>query len=191
MTTMRTVRLGGELADGFGATHRLAVSSVAEAVVAIDVNQPGFRAALRDLLDRGYRFQVTVAGRDIADGDVALVSRGDVLIVPVVMGANSKALAVVGVGLIAVAWMNPAMGTAMRMAMFGIGGGLAVGGVLGMMARVPTGDAVDASKGGKSSYVFGSGQSAGVQGVPVPVGCGVARGAGIVISAGIDVEDMG
>lgn len=190
MTTLRTIRLAGELAEQFGAMHRLAVASVAEAVVAIEANHPGFRAALRDLLDRGWMFQVTVAGRDIVDHEVQLVSRGDILVTPRVVGANSAVMAVVGVGLIAVGWMTFGTSSAIGMAMIGAGAGMALGGVLGMSVKIPTTDATDSSRGGKSSYVFGGGQSTGTQGEPVPVGVGVSRASGIVISAGINVEDM-
>lgn len=184
MTNVRTIRLAGELAERFGHTHQLAVSSVGEAVVAIEANHPGFRAALRDLLDRGWMFRVSVAGRDIADGEVQLVSRGDILITPVVVGANSMVMAVVGVVLIAVGAVT------YQPWLIAAGIGMTVGGILGMMVKIPTLDATDASKGGKSSYVFGGSQTTSEQGVPVPVGCGVARTQGIVISAGIDVEDM-
>lgn len=188
MTThVRTIRLAGELADTFGHTHRLAVSSVTEAVVAIEANHPGFRAALRDLLDRGWMFRVTVAGRDISDGEVQLVSCGDILIAPVVVGANSTVMTVVGIVLIAVGMMFPSPASPYLIA---AGSGMAVGGILGMMVKLPTMDAANGSQGGKSSYIFGGGQSTNEQGLPVPVGCGVARTQGIVISAGIDVEDM-
>lgn len=183
MTPLRTIRLAGELADQFGATHRLAVGSVGEAVVAIETNHPGFRACLRSLLDRGLMFRVTVAGRDISDGEVTLVSSGDVLITPVVVGASSTIMTVVGVVLLAVGAYT---GQTWLMA---AGAGMALGGVLGMMVKIPTLDATDSSS-GKSSYVFGGSRGTDAQGMPVPVGCGTARSEGIVISAGIDVEDM-
>ena len=42
----------------------------------------------------------------------------------------------------------------------------------------------------QKSYLFGGGQNTGVQGVPVPVGVGEMIYGGIVISAGISVEDI-
>lgn len=190
MTDVRTIRLAGELAEQFGHTHRLAVSSVGEAVVAIEANRPGFRAALRDLLDRGWMFRVSVAGRDIADGEVQLVSRGDILITPVVVGADGAVQAVVGVALIAAGFMSFGVTSAIGMAMIAGGAGMVLGGILGMMVKVPTVAATDGSKGGKSSYVFGGSQTTSEQGVPVPVLCGEVRTSGVVISAGISVEDM-
>lgn len=184
MTDVRTIRLAGELAEQFGHTHRLAVSSVGEVVVAIEANHPGFRAALRDLLDRGWMFRVSVAGRDIADGEVQLVSRGDILITPVVVGANNEVMTVIGIALIVVGVVTG------QPWLIAAGIGMTVGGILGMMVKIPTLDATDASKGGKSSWIFGGSQTTSEQGVPVPVLCGEPRTSGIVISAGIDVEDM-
>ncbi|KIA78989.1 hypothetical protein QR66_18415, partial [Chromobacterium piscinae] len=90
MSDVRTVRLGGPLGERFGQAHRLAVQSVAEAVVALDVVQPGFRQVLRDLDAEGLAFRVTVAGRDVAAEEITLVSAGDILIMPMIAGSGSK-----------------------------------------------------------------------------------------------------
>lgn len=185
MTQLRNVLLAGELAERFGASHRLAVASVREAVTALDALYPGFRAVLAGCLDRGMGFHVTVADRDITDDEVALVSVGDILIAPVVLGANATVQAVVGVGLIVAGVVT---GQPWLMAM---GAGMALGGVVGMMTKIPSVSAGQMESGNsQKSYLFGGGQNTGVQGFPVPVGVGEMIYSGIIISAGIDVEDI-
>lgn len=188
MTQQRNVLLAGELAEQFGASHRLAVASVREAVTALDVLYPGFRAALAACIERGMGFRVTVADRDITDDEVALVSVGDILIAPVVLGANAGVSAVLGVGLIAASfYFTGGTATALLMA----GGGMAIGGVVGMMTKIPAVSAGQIESGAsQKNYLFGGSQNTGVQGVPVPVGVGEMIYSGIVISAGIDVEDI-
>lgn len=192
--TIRTIRLGGALAERFGAEHHLAVDHVGEAVVALNALYPGFNNAIRALDEQGMVFRVTVADRDVCENELTLVSTGDILIMPVVAGANANAQVIVGVAIIALMWWNPMgwqAGGAMIMAGYAAGAGLALGGIVGMMTPIPTVDAGSAESGNsKSSYLFGGSQNTGAQGMPVPVGCGERRYSGIVISAGIDVEDM-
>ncbi len=188
MTQLRSVLLAGELAERFGASHRLAVASVREAVTALDTLYPGFRVALADCLDRGMGFRVSVADRDIVDDEVALVSVGDILIAPVVIGAGGAVSAVVGFGLIAASfYFTGGLATGLLMA----GGGMVIGGIVGMMTKIPTMSPGKIESGtSQKSYLFGGGQNTGVQGVPVPVGVGEMIYGGIVISAGVDVEDI-
>lgn len=183
--TIRTIRLGGALAEQFGAEHRMAVDHIGEAVVALNALCPGFNSAIRALDEQGMVFRVSVADRDVCESELMLVSTGDILIMPVVAGASSVVQTVVGVVLIAVGiytgqpWLVAS------------GIGMALGGIVGMMSTIPTVDAGSADSGNsKSSYLFGGSQNTGAQGMPVPVGCGERRYSGIVISAGISVEDM-
>lgn len=188
MTQLRNVLLAGELAERFGASHRLAVASVREAVTALDALYPGFRAAMAACIERGMGFHVTVADRDITDDEVALVSVGDIMIAPMVLGASPGASALLGMGMIAASlYFTGGSATALLMA----GGGLVLGGVVGMMTKIPSVPASQVESGtSQKSYLFGGGQNTGVQGVPVPVGVGEMIYSGIVISAGISVEDI-
>lgn len=189
--SLRTIRLAGELADQYGPTHQLAVASVSEAVIALDALYPGFRDALRELLDRGLMFQVTVSNRNVSDNEILLVSQGDILITPVVVGANNTVMTVVGVALIAVGYFAFGTTSAIGMGMIAAGAGMAVGGIVGMMTKIPTTSATDSSSSsGKSSYLIGGSQSPGTQGIPVPVIIGTPRFEPIIISAGIHTEDM-
>lgn len=192
--TIRTIRLGGALAEQFGAEHRLAVAHVGEAVVALNTLYPGFNNAIRALDEQGKGFRVTVADRDVSENELTLVSTGDILIMPVIAGAGGNAQIIAGVAIIALMWWNPMgwqAGGAMIMAGYAVGAGLVMGGIVGMMSTIPTVDAGGADSGNsKSSYLFGGSQNTGAQGMPVPVGCGERRYSGIVISAGISVEDM-
>jgi len=189
--TIRTIRLGGALGEQFGAEHHLAVDHVGEAVVALNALYPGFNNAIRALDQQGMVFRVSVADRDVCENELTLVSTGDILIMPVVAGANATVQTVVGVALIVIGFYTFGATSAMGMAMIAAGAGLALGGIVGMMSTIPTVDAGSADSGNsKSSYLFGGSQNTGAQGMPVPVGCGERRYSGIVISAGISVEDM-
>ncbi|BAK75823.1 phage tail assembly protein [Pseudogulbenkiania sp. NH8B] len=185
MTAVRTIRLGGALAEQFGAEHRLAVDHVGEAAVALNVLYPGFNNAIRALDEQGVVFRVTVADRDVSENELTLVSTGDILIMPVIAGASGVVQTVVGAVLIVVgAYFGQGW-------MVQVGIGMVMGGIVGMMTPIPKIDGGSAESGNsKSSYLFGGTQNTGAQGMPVPVGCGVRRYTGIIVSAGISVEDV-
>ncbi|MEN7431732.1 hypothetical protein VA599_13310 [Chromobacterium sp. TRC.1.1.SA] len=187
MNEIRTIRLGGELGEQYGREHRLAVASVAEVVPALNALHPGFNNALRAMDADGLAFRVTVADRDIAEQELTLVSCGDVLLMPEVFGAGGGRQ-ILGSVLIAVGAATWAFGGTQLMA---LGIGLMVSGAVMMLTPVPRLDQSQSEQQqGKPSYLFNGAANSSAQGVPAPWGWGRHRAGGIIISAGISVEDM-
>lgn len=190
MNTLRTIRLGGLLGQRFGLRHQLAVQTAAEAIVALDALYPGFRQAIRQLDAAGMQFRVTVARRDVSEQELLLVSQGDILIMPVLAGAggNNKILGgvLIVVGAVMAIWGGPA-GSSVMMA----GVGMMASGAMMLLTPVPKADAGQMERdAGKQSYLFNGAANSSAQGMAAPVGVGVHRVGGIIVSAGIAVEDL-
>ncbi|KIA79329.1 hypothetical protein QR66_16545, partial [Chromobacterium piscinae] len=76
-------------------------------------------------------------------------------------------------------------------AMAGIGIGMMVGGAVMLLTPVPKLSVGQAERdAGKPSYLFNGPINTSAQGAVVPVGAGIHRVGGIIVSAGISVEDM-
>jgi len=199
-TSVREVRLYGELGRRFGRTHQLAVGSAAEAVRALMANFPGFERAVLEV-SKGYRVQV--GRRRLGDADQLREpsSAADpIRIVPVISGAKSAlGQIIIGVALIATAVFLPAaIGTAV---LFGsttvagvigtIGLSMALGGVARLLSPAPGNNAGSGERPeNKPSYVFNGAVNTTAQGNPVPVGYGRLIVGSAVISAGLYTEDI-
>ena len=92
---MRTIYLYGALAEEYGDTWRLEVTSIGEAVRAIEANRPGFYTALRN----GGDYAV-VRGQDLENGDALAAAEltmnygtGDFHICPAAHGRGKGLLA--------------------------------------------------------------------------------------------------
>ena len=187
MNALRTIRLGGVLGKQFGRYHRLAVQSVAEAVVALNALHPGFNQAIRRLEAAGRRFRVTVAQRDVTEQELVLVSRGDILIMPLLAGAGGNNSILGGVLIVVGALMYAYGGQAVMMA----GVGMMASGAMMLLTPVPKADAGQMERdAGKQSYLFNGAANSSAQGMAAPVGVGLHRVGGIIVSAGISVEDL-
>ncbi|MBP4052008.1 tail assembly protein [Chromobacterium violaceum] len=187
MSELRTIRLGDELGERYGRAHRLAVSSAGEAVAALNALYPGFNNAIRQLDERGFVFRVAVADRDIEEQELLLVSTGDVLIMPEVKGAGGGSR-LIGAALIVVGALTIAFGGSQLMA---VGVGLMLTGAMMYLSPVPRFDQQQAEQQqGRPSYLFNGAVNSSAQGAPAPWGWGRHRVGGIVISAGISVEDI-
>jgi predicted phage tail protein len=198
---LRKIVLHGRLGKRFGRSFKLDVESPAEALRALILQLRGFREHLREGNYRIVRGQMS-RGHDL-DLDcckLGLGSAGQLHIVPVVAGSASgigKVLA--GVALVALAFAMPYF--APGIAAFGVAGltvagvtasigfSLALGGVAAMLAPSPTlagGSATDP----KASFLFGGQDNVTTQGGPVPLVYGLFRTGSVVISAGIDTEEL-
>ncbi|OBU85251.1 tail assembly protein [Chromobacterium subtsugae] len=185
-STLRMIRLGGVLGEQYGQAHELAVSSAAEVVPALNALYPGFNNALRALDEQGMAFRVTVADRTVCEQELTLVSSGDILIMPEVVGASGNQ--VLGGVLIVVGALTWAFGGTQLMA---VGVGLMLSGAMMMLTPVPRLDQSQSEQQqGKTSYLFNGAANSSAQGMPAPWGWGRHRAGGIIISAGISVEDM-
>ncbi|VEB43003.1 Phage-related protein, tail component [Chromobacterium violaceum] len=103
MSEKRTVRLGGELGEKFVKEFAAYVDSVGEAVRMLEANWPGVMQHLRDSDPDKIGYRVTVAGRDVDEDEIVLVSKGDILIMPVIVGASAGTRFLAGAALVALA----------------------------------------------------------------------------------------
>ncbi|MEM4720534.1 MAG: hypothetical protein QXT73_00555 [Candidatus Methanomethylicaceae archaeon] len=203
----RRVLLYGHLADEVGHEHILDVSSIGEALRALDANYPGFLSKIR----RREKYFVRVG--DSIDTGLALsepellmeFSSGDFHISPVIEGEGSRGKAIgmiiLGIALVAVAFLAAPAGAGLsavaieelgvtygQIALFGAG--LALQGIVGLLTPVPSVPDYSAmeSKTAKS-YLFTGGVNLTQQGGPVPIVYGEVVTGSVVVSAGVRVED--
>ena len=211
---MRVIKVYGSLAKFLGQrSFRAAVSTPAEAMRFLVANFPGLR---EHMAEKYYKVGVGKIDLDIGDQPEQLhypTGKAEAIrIVPVITGAKSGATSkiLIGIGLIAAAFIiGPAVG-----GFLGIGAGLGgavgsgaglvggafassigmigvslvIGGVAQLLTPVPktSFDQSDPSK----SYNFSGIQNVSRQGVPVPICYGEVLVGSVVISAGINAEDI-
>lgn len=101
---LRTIRLYGSLGRKFGRVHRLAVSSVQEAIRALRVVCPGFEQELMTSKDRGIGYGIWVGKENLKDTKQFRypVGNDDIRIAPVLMGAKRGGLLQIFVGIVIV-----------------------------------------------------------------------------------------
>lgn len=202
---MTTIFLYGELAKKFGPVWKLAVSSVGEAIRAIEANKPGLIEYLAESGDRGVKFRVKVNGGVVAEEDQLRMNRkiDTIRISPVVRGSKSKAFGLIlGIILIALAvitqqywattWIGKAtiFGTKLTTVVGMMGVSMAIGGVATLLAPTPDSPGAIDNGEGKQSYLFNGPENTTTQGGPVPICYGGPILVGSqVISAGIHTED--
>ncbi len=210
---MKTVVLYGRLADEFGARHRLAISSPAEAVSALEANNPGrFMRALRE---GHFRVGRTAEHSGFEESELLMQTGADeVHIEPVVAGAkNSRGkgavTAILGVALIATAVVFSG-GTAaaglfsnMGATAFTVAGSAVTYGNIAMLGLALTLNGVATllapsmnatgpleRPDERPSFLFDGPVNMTEQGGPVPLLYGRMRVGSVVISAGLSSERM-
>ncbi|MBM2883902.1 tail assembly protein [Chromobacterium phragmitis] len=191
MSEKRTVRLGGELGEKFVTEFAAYVDSVAEAIRMLEANWPGFAQHLRESDPEKVGYRVTVADREVEEDEIVLVSRGDILIMPVIGGASAGLRIVAGAAIIALAWWNPLGWSAAAVtAGYGVGASMMIGGAIQLLTPMPKQPDWQAKE-GRPNYWFNGAQQTSAQGLPIPIGTGTMLIGGTVISAGVSVEDIG
>ncbi|EJC65787.1 phage HK022 GP20-like protein [Alcaligenes faecalis subsp. faecalis NCIB 8687] len=190
---LRTVRLYGKLGARFGRVHRLAVNSVAEAIRALCVLFPGFEREMMTSGDRGMSYACFLAKTNINEETLqAPAGQDEIRIAPVIRGAKRGGVfqTVLGVALVAAAFMIPGLNAAVAMGMLAAGVGMAIGGVFQMLAPTQQGlSTADRPENG-ASYNFNGPVNTTAQGNPVPLGYGKKIVGSAVVSAGIYSEDQ-
>ncbi|KGW81142.1 tail assembly protein [Burkholderia pseudomallei] len=190
--TLRTIRLYGTLGVRFGRIHRLAVSSTAEAVRALSVLIPGFRAFLTSARDAGLTFAVFNGTRNLDEDELEHpVGRDEIRIAPVIVGSKRGGLfntilgaALAAVGAVATFGFAQPWGTSLM----GLGASMALGGIVQMLSPQQAGLAGAANNG--TSYYFNGPVNSAAQGEPVPLVIGEMIVGSKVVSSGIYAEDQ-
>ena len=209
MTAMlRKIRLYGHLAEHCGQKVFEAVARTpAEAIRFLLCNFP----ELRSIMGEGY-YTVAVGPHTLDLGQspeqlsYPLMAQDDIRIIPVVTGANpfrNILLAIAGIALIGLAFATQGVSLGATGFSFGeaatfgvklaavggnIGIGLALTGVAGLLS--PTVPTPEGDNDPRNNFSFSGIQNVGREGVPVPVAYGEVIVGSVVVSAGLNVEEL-
>ena len=200
---LRKVRLYGQLAEFVGRKVIEAdLSSAAEAVRMLIANFPELD---RHMADQNYKVLVGDGALTLSDLHNP-VGQEEIKIVPVIVGAGGNVGQILsGAALIALAAFNP-FGAA-TIGTFGltapiavtsllpsvgiIGAGLVLNGVAGIISPVPSlPQGPDTVQDPRKSFSFSGVQNTSRAGTPVPIVYGKTLTGSVVISAGIDTEQV-
>lgn len=198
---MRTIHLHGALGERFGPEHRLAVDTAAEAVRAMCINHEGFADAIRDGMWRVVMGPSVETGHDL-DEDVITNFRlgaNDLHIVPVIEGAKKNGLVKLvlgavligisfgfgGAGFLAQPVSQSLFGAATWGNMIGrIGMAMALSGAASLLAPDKKGEEKN------QSFMFAGPSNNAEPGSPVPVIYGEVITQGVLISGGVDIDQL-
>ena len=205
---LRKIRLYGHLAEHCGQKVFEAVARTpAEAIRFLLCNFP----ELRSIMNAGH-YTVAVGPHTLELGQspeqlgYPLMADDDIRIIPVVTGANffrSLAFIALGAVLIGTAFLTGGVslgltgftaatsagsGAALAAAAGNIGIGLALTGVAGLLS--PTVPTPETDNDPRNNFSFSGVQNVGREGVPVPVAYGEVIVGSVVISAGLNVEEL-
>ena len=187
---LRTIRIYGRLAKFLKRRKFEAeVSSAAEAVRFLLANFPQLE---QHMADQHYR--VSVGSYDLAVDELHdPAGLQEIKIVPVVAGAGAVGRIIAGVALLAIGFLVPGIGALGVQLLVGVGASLVLGGVAQLLTPVPTlstPSTADTEKDPRKSYSFSGIQNTSRQGTPVPIVYGETLVGSIVISTGIDTEQV-
>ncbi len=197
---MNKIYLEGALGEKYGTEHNIKVSSVGEAIRALEANYPGFRNSIK----RDGEYAIFRDNKNIDIEDLPLEKKNaSWTIMPVPTGSSGSGgnwlKIVVGVILVAVAYYygGPAGGQAMGQFYFGMammGTGLIMSGVAGLLAPMPDMSSYDYGTRERPeerpSYLFSGTTNKTQGGHAIPVVYGEMFIGSTVISAGMRVEDV-
>ena len=189
----RVIKVYGKLAKHLGQrSFKAVVSTPAEAVRFLLANFPELRALMRE-----GQYMVSVGRNPLELGTnpelLHYPSAGfeTIRIVPVVAGAGAVGRIILGVALVALsfipgfaAWAGP---TAYAL-ITGVGASLVIGGIAQLLT--PTPKLGTSENDPRRSYSFSGIQNVSRQGVPVPVIYGEVFTGSVIISAGINTEEV-
>ncbi|WRQ11982.1 tail assembly protein [Serratia phage vB_SlqS_ZDD2] len=191
--TMKTIKLGGELARRFGRFHRVDLESFTESVDYLKGMCEGFAHYMISAKSRGIEFAVFVDGVNIDRQEMKASSVfEEVRIIPVVSGSKKGGIfqTVIGAAILAVGAVVTVFNPAIGIPMMKVGGLIALGGVIQMLSPQPRGLNMRESPDNKPSYAFGSPVNTTAQGNPIPLFYGEREVGGGILSGGIYTEDQ-
>lgn len=195
---LRPIKVYGSLAKFLGTRSFMAdVKSPAEAVRFLIANFPGVEAHMSE---RHYKVSVgrfeLEAGSEPEQLTYPVSGAEPIRIVPILSGAGAVGRIIAGVALVAAALLIPGLGIGLAGAtvtQIGIlGGALILGGVAQLLTPTPTQQAFgsDSINDPRKSYSFSGIQNVSRQGVPVPIVYGETIVGSVVLSAGINTEEV-
>lgn len=192
---MRVIKVYGQLAKFLGRrSFKAAVSSPAEAVRFLLANFPQLEG---HMIDQHYK--ISVGRHELEAGSkpdqlrYPVAEAEPIRIIPVVAGAGAVGRIIAGVALIAAAFVigQPWLGATAFSLIVGVGASLALGGIAQLLSPVPqVNSGKDSDKDPRKSYSFSGIQNVSRQGVPVPIVYGETLVGSIVVSAGINTEEV-
>lgn len=198
---LRKIKLYGSLAKFIG--KRVFEADVASAAEAVRFLVANFPAVEKHMADQHYR--VSIGTYDLTLDELHdPVGRQEIKIVPVIAGAGGSTgsilagLAIIalsfGIGAIASAGVTlgglAGIGT-VGTAFVGVGASLVLGGIAQLLSPVPTATVgVNGQDDPRTNYNFSGIQQTSRQGVSVPLIYGKTLTGSVVISAGIDTEQV-
>jgi len=200
VTMLREIRVYGRLAKFLGRrTFTAAVDSVADAMRFLLANFPELEGHMSD-----QHYRVSVGTYDLSEEELEHpVGKQVIKIAPVVAGAGAAGRIIAGLALIAIAIVVPAatFGLSSMLGIGLVGASLVLGGVAQLLTPTPTlsptaGNAYtqqttrETELDPQKSYSFSGIQNTSRAGTPVPLIYGETIVGSVVISAGIDTEQV-
>lgn len=190
---MRRIKLYGQLAKLIGQREFMAdVATAAEAVRFLLANFPAIEPHMAQ-----QHYRVRIGDRALgADELHEPAGRAEIAIIPVIGGAISWGTIgriIAGVALIALAFI-PGIGALVVPLLIGVGSSLVLGGVAELLTPVPSTIGSSAKEKDindpRKNYSFSGIQNTSRQGVPVPIVYGECIVGSVVVSSGIDVDQV-
>ena len=198
---LREIRVYGRLAKFLGRrVFRAEVATAAEAMRFLLANFPQLE---RHMSDQHYR--VSLGSYDLAMDELHdPAGQQQIKIIPVLAGAGAVGRIIAGVALIALTIATGGFGgaaiglfgagtIAVGTVALGVGAALVLGGVTQLLTPVPKtsmGASSNTDQDPRKSYSFSGIQQTSRQGLPVPIVYGETLVGSVVISAGIDTEQV-
>lgn len=185
---MKRLYLHGFLKEKYGEWFELDVANPAEAVRALAVQLPGFE---RDIENNNWHVVRGPLEKMDADDDekltLALGKETEIHLLPALTGAKSG-------------WVSVIVGAVLIVAGFvtqqywavGMGVGMAVGGIIQMTTKLPSGISASSQETAdqRPSFLFSGPTNTSTQGLAVPRGYGRAIIGSIVVSATLYAEEL-
>ncbi len=189
---LRRIELHGVLAEMFGKSFDLAVSSPREACQALSYQVDGFKQFMANAHKDGLFFAVFNDDENIADTQIDMNTGASVIrIVPEIVGAGGKIggwlQVVAGAALVGLSFV-PGL-QAFAPSLIGAGVGLMLGGAASLLMPTPNIEQQDEA-GNKASYAFGGAVTTVAEGNCVPLLLGRHKIGGHMISLQIVNEDL-
>jgi predicted phage tail protein len=200
MDELRTIHLHGILAEKFGDKHEFAINTAGEAIRALASNFKEFVSVIHEGNWTLVRGDVEKGQQlDVEDINHFKLGKGDLHILPAVEGGKNRGLMIAGAVLLGAAlFFSFGMGVGLATPILGglttwgniaiLGGAMLLSGVTGMKAGETGKDGQ--SENSQESFTFSGPGNIYEQGSPVPLVYGQVITGGVLISGGIDVEEI-